>query len=289
MKNKSIQQIIPSQKVNMGGHILEQPLPNQALEQLDPFLLIHHAEWQLKGNQRQQEVGIGGHPHRGFSPVTFVFQGDIRHQDSFGNDAVVHAGGTQWMHAGKGITHSERPSKELAQKGGMQEIIQFWVNSPAKHKMEQPYYLPLSKEETPTLEGEKYNIQVVAGDYKGIKGPAKVFSPMLLLRGEIEASGSVELEIPTDYNTLLYLLDGKLEVNGETAKQKDLVWFNNDGEGVQLSARETTRFILLSGEPIGEKITSYGPFVMNTQTEIMEALRDSQMGKMGVLIENFDN
>ncbi len=289
MKNRSIKQVIPSRKVNMGGHIIEQPLPNKQMEQLDPFLLIHHAEWELKGNQRQQEVGIGAHPHRGFSPVTFIFNGDVRHQDSFGNDAVVQAGGTQWMHAGRGITHSERPSKELAQEGGLQEIIQFWVNTPAKYKMEQPYYLPLSKEETPTIEGDNYQIQVVAGEYQGIKGPAKTFSPMLLLRGEIAATGTVDLEIPRHYNTLLYLLDGSLEVNGTTATKKDMVWFKNDGERLQISAKENTRFIILSGEPIGEEVTTYGPFVMNTQTEVMQAIRDSQMGKMGVLIENFDN
>ncbi len=285
---RSIHQIIPSQKVNMGGHIIEQPLPNKLMEQLDPFLLVHHAEWELQGNQRQQEVGIGGHPHRGFSPVTFVFQGDIRHRDSFGNDQVVKAGGTQWMHAGKGVIHSERPSAELAEKGGTQEIIQFWVNTPAKHKMEMPYYLPLEEAATPTLEGDGFNVQIVAGEYKGIRGPAKTFSPMLLMRGTIQTDAAAEFEIPTDYNTLMYLLDGSLVINGQSATAKDLIWFKNDGEGVALSATKDTRFILLSGEPIGEEVASYGPFVMNTQTEIMEALRDAQMGKMGVLIEDFD-
>jgi redox-sensitive bicupin YhaK (pirin superfamily) len=287
MKNKTVHLIIPSQKVNMGGHILEQPLPNKVMNQLDPFLLVHHAEWQLKGNQRQQEVGIGAHPHRGFSPVTFVFKGDVRHQDSFGNDAVVKAGGTQWMHAGKGVTHSERPSAELAAKGGEQEIIQFWVNTPAKYKMEQPYYLPLAEEDMPFLEGEGYKIQVVAGKYEELTGPAKTFTPMLLMRGDIKENGKVDLNIPAHFNTLLYLLDGNLSINGKNAKQKDLVWFKNDGELLQISATENTRFIILSGEPIGEKVTSYGPFVMNTQTEILEALRDAQMGKMGVLIEDF--
>lgn len=288
MNRKSIVQIIPSQKVNMGGHILEQPLPNGPLSQLDPFLLVHHAEWTLKGNQRQKDVGIGGHPHRGFSPVTFVFKGDVRHQDSFGNDAVVSAGGTQWMHAGKGIIHSERPSKTLAEQGGEQEIIQFWVNTPAEHKMDVPYYLPLTAEETPALEGDGFHIKVVAGEYEGLQGPAETFSPLLLLRGEITPQASTQIKVPSHFNTLLYLLDGKLKVNGQVAGAKDLVWFDNDGDQVEIEAEEATRFIILSGEPIGEKVTSYGPFVMNTQTEIMEALRDAQMGKMGVLIESFD-
>ncbi|NRB51433.1 MAG: pirin family protein [Saprospiraceae bacterium] len=288
MSKKTVAQIIPSQKINMGGHLLEQPLPNAFMQQLDPFLLIHHAEWTFAGNQRQQEVGIGGHPHRGFSPVTFVFKGEVRHQDSFGHDAVVGAGGTQWMHAGKGIVHSERPSKELAEKGGEQEIIQFWVNTPAKYKMERPYYLPLSVEDTPKIEGKGYELQIVAGDYDGNVGPAKTFSPMTLLRGQINAHQTLEINLPANYNTLLYLLDGQLEVNGRSAERKDLVWFANDGESLNLKASVDTRFIVLSGEPIGEKVSSYGPFVMNTQTEIMEALRDSQMGKMGVLIESFD-
>ena len=288
MKLRTVNKIIPSQKVNMGGHILEQPLPNAQMDHFDPFLLVHHAEWELKGNQRQQETGIGAHPHRGFSPVTFVFQGDIRHQDSFGNDAIVKAGGTQWMHAGKGITHSERPSAELAMKGGMQEIIQFWVNTPAKHKMEIPYYLPIAEEDSPKLKDDAYAIQIVAGEYKGLTGPAKTFSPMILMRGEISEGGNIDLEFPDHYNTLIYLLDGALEINGSSANKKDLVTFNNDGSLLDISAKENTRFIILSGEPIGEVVKTYGPFVMNTQTEILEAIRDSQKGKMGILIEAFN-
>lgn len=288
MNIKSIKKIIPSQKVNMGGLIIEQPLPNAGMEQLDPFLLIHHWESTLKGNQNPKNLGVGAHPHRGFSPVTFVFEGDVRHQDSFGNDAIVSAGGTQWMHAGKGITHSERPSKKMAEKGGFQEFIQFWVNTPAKYKMKTPYYLPISKEETPFIDADNPTIKVVAGDYKGVKGPAKTFSPMLLLRGEMEAGKSAAVEIPTTFNTLLYALDGNLEVNGRNVGAKDLVWFDNDGEVLKIEAKATTRLIILSAEPIGESVTSYGPFVMNTQTEIMQALRDAQMGKMGVLIETFD-
>ncbi len=288
MKLRTVKEIIPSQKVNMGGHWIEQPLPNNLMQQLDPFLLVHHAKWNYKGNQKQQDVGIGSHPHRGFSPVTFVFQGDVQHQDSLGNNTIVKAGGTQWMHAGKGITHSERPSAELAKNGGLQEIIQLWVNTPAKYKLESPYYFPLTKEETPVIEHQNYKIQVVAGNYKGIKGKPKTFSPMLLLRGEIKEKAKLELAIPTQFNTLIYLLNGELEVDGKTAKTKDLIWFNNDGDTINILANENTRFIVLSGEPISEKVSSYGPFVMNTQTEIMQAMRDAQMGKMGILIEKFE-
>ena len=288
MNLRSVNKIIPSQKINMGGHILEQPLPNVVMDQLDPFLLIHHAEWEHPGHQKQQDVGIGGHPHRGFSPVTFIFEGDIRHQDSFGNDQVVSKGGTQWMHAGKGIIHSERPSKRLAEEGGAQEIIQFWVNSPSKNKMEPSSYHPLEESDTPYIEGSKFKIHIVAGTYDNIKGPAPTYTPMLLMRGIINSKGETIIKTNPNFNTLIYLLDGAMTINGNEVSAKDLIWFKNDGSMIELKAQLDTRFIMLSGQPIGEEVTSYGPFVMNTQTEILEALRDSQMGKMGVLIEKFN-
>ncbi len=270
----------------MGGHIIDQPLPNNEMQQLDPFLLIHHAQWSYSGGQRARELGVDPHPHRGFSPVTFIYEGELRHQDSFGNDAVVGKNGTQWMHAGKGIIHSERPSEAFAEAGGNLEFIQFWVNTPAAYKMEAPYYLPLSEKETPVINKEGYSIQVVAGTYDDIIGPAKTFSPMTLLRCSVDKGYSLELSLPEKYNTLIYLLDGLLVVNGKEISGKQLVSFAQDGVGVKVDSKETTRFIVLSGEPIDEKVTSYGPFVMNNQTEILQALRDAQMGKMGVLIES---
>jgi redox-sensitive bicupin YhaK (pirin superfamily) len=271
----------------MGGNLVEQPLPVQGIDQVDPFLLIHHWDSPLKGGQHQREVGVGPHPHRGFSPVTFIFKGSLQHRDSLGNDAIVYEGGTQWMHAGKGITHSERPGKELAENGGENEFIQFWVNTPARYKMEAPHYQPISGEETPIVEDNGAHIGVVAGTYKNITGPAKTHSPQLLLRGEADAKAEFFLEIPSKYNCLLYVLDGDLELEGVAVKDKTMIWFENDGETIPVKANADTRFIVLSGEPINETVTSYGPFVMNTQTEIMEALRDAQMGKMGVLIEEF--
>ncbi len=288
MKTKTIMRIIPSQKVNMGGIILDQPLPVQGVDQVDPFLLIHHWDDMLPGNQHQREVGVGPHPHRGFSPVTFIFEGNVEHNDSLGNRATVHAGGTQWMHAGRGITHSERPSASLAASGGKLEFIQFWVNSPSAQKMNPAYYLPVSKEDTPRIDSNGSHIAVVAGEYKGLKGPAQTLSPMTLLRGEINADEELTIDLPETFNTIIYFLDGKVTINDQDAKAKDLVQLSQEGNTLNLSASETSRFIVLSGEPINEEVTSYGPFVMNTQTEVMQALRDAQSGKMGVLIEEFD-
>ncbi|MDA7501829.1 pirin family protein [Chitinophagales bacterium] len=287
MKKRSVKRILPAQLVNMGGHLLDQPLPVQDVDTIDPFLLIHHWNHPLKGGQTQQEVGVGPHPHRGFSPVTFVFKGNVQHRDSLGNDAIVEEGGTQWMHAGQGITHSERPSKELAETGGENEFIQFWVNTPAKHKMELPYYLPLSEAQTPVVSGANYELSVVAGDYEGVVGPAKTYSPQTLLRGTASKGAVFSIHLPQHFNSLIYLLDGRMDVAGKKAFEKDMVWFENDGEEIDIQITEDARFIVLSGEPINEKLSSYGPFVMNSQTEIMEAVRDAQMGKMGLLIEEF--
>ena len=285
---KKIKQIIPAQKVNMGGHMLDQPLPVHGLESVDPFLLIHHWKNKLPGNQSQQDAGVGPHPHRGFSPVTFIFKGEVNHQDSLGNNAMVTDGGTQWMFAGRGLTHSERFSKKMVEDGGDLEIIQFWVNAPSEYKMKQPFYRPISKEDTPLIVTEKAEIYIVAGELNGTKGAVETYSPQLLLRGEVKEGGVVKIPVPSSFNTILYLLDGGLIANGKQLNPKDMAVYELEEGGISFEATKDTRFMLLSGEPIGEKIAQYGPFVMNNQTEIMEALRDSQMGKMGVLIEEFD-
>ena len=287
MKNRTIKHIIPAQKVNMGGHYLDQPLPVQQLDMLDPFLLIHHWKNNLPGGQRPQEAGVGPHPHRGFSPVTFVFKGSVEHRDSLGQSAVVHEGGTQWMFAGRGITHSERFPKELVEKGGELEFIQFWVNAPAAHKMEQPFYKPISKEETPLVEEDKSKIWVVSGEFKGITGAASTYSPQLLLRGHLGIHGKINIPIPKTFNALIYVLEGSLKIDGKSVMTKDMVVFENDGEEITIEATADTTYIVLSGEPLNEPVASYGPFVMNNETQLMEAVRDSQMGKMGVLIEEF--
>ncbi|MEJ6637055.1 MAG: pirin family protein [Crocinitomicaceae bacterium] len=289
MKKRSIKKIIPAQRVNMGGHLLDQPLPVQGVEMIDPFLLIHHWNEPLAKGGRQSELGVGPHPHRGFSPVTFIFKGSVRHQDSIGNTAVISSGGTQWMHAGNGIVHSERPGIELVKNGGEQEFIQFWVNTPAKYKMEAPYYLPITAEDTPEIKTEKSTIGVVAGEFETLKGPAKTYSPQTLLRGEAQAGAILNLSFPPNYNVLLYLLDGSLSVDGKKARVKDLIWFNNDGEGINIHIEEQTRFIVLSGEPINEPVASYGPFVMNTQQELQQAVNDFQNGSMGDLEETFES
>ena len=288
MSTRTVKQIIPAQRINMGGHLLDQPLPFRSVDHIDPFLLIHHWDKPIKAGGNQKELGVGPHPHRGFSPVTFIFKGSVRHQDSIGNNMVVSDGGTQWMHAGNGIIHSERPGIDLVLNGGEQEFIQFWVNTPAKYKMEAPYYLPLSAEQTPKIKLENTCIGVVAGSFMGVLGPAKTYSPQTLLRIDATSACSIELPLPKHYNTLLYLLKGSLSVDDEKVPPKTMIWYKNDGDLLNINISEASQFIILSGEPIGEPMVSYGPFVMNDNEELQQAVSDFQDGKMGELVETFE-
>ncbi|RRB01177.1 pirin family protein [Larkinella rosea] len=280
---RTIQQLIPAPLMSMGELRVRQPLPSGRLSYLDPFVLLHHGHSFLKENENPDHSGVGPHPHRGFSPVTFVFKGGVRHRDSRGNDRSVFEGGTQWMNAGMGIMHSERPlSDEL-------EIIQMWVNTPQSHKKDQPTYYPLLKEETPVFESEDgtVTVNVVSGELLGLKGPIPTFTPINSATLQLKTGGKIYLPLPASHNAFLYLLDGKLRVGDQTeVNARYMVVPENDGAGITLEALEDTRILLMSGEPIGEKIIAQGPFVLNNEVEVMEAYRDYRMGKMGILIED---
>lgn len=274
----------------MGGIILDQPLPSRDIDMVDPFLLIHHWDDKLPGGQAQSQAGVGPHPHRGFSPVTFIFEGGVHHRDSMGIESIIHSGGTQWMNSGSGIVHSERPTKELAELGGSFEIIQFWVNVPAASKLDPPSYQPLSESDTPIFlsDEKRFRVGVVAGQLGEIKGPLKAKSNLIVLRMEAENDGKTHFKIPTTFNCLIYILNGKMTINGSEAGPKQMVIFEHDGEDIELEAKADCRAILLAGEPINEAVVSYGPFVMNTEKEIMEAIKDYQSGKLGELTEVFE-
>lgn len=287
---RSINKIIKAEKVNMGGIMIDQPLPHSQLQQKDPFLLIHHWSSILQGGQRQKEVGVGPHPHRGFSPVTLVFKGALHHRDSLGNDSIVHSGGVQWMNAGKGITHSERPSKELAENGGEFEIIQFWINSPKKFKMDSAEYHPKNKEDIPTviLNDGITELQLISGQYNNVEGPISGKSELLIARIDSSIDSNFFLDLNPNFHTLIYQLNGLSSINNKDVSEKTLVVFENEKGKINIKSKDDSRLLVLSGLPIEEPITQYGPFVMNNTTEIMEAIRDAQIGKMGVLIEEFN-
>ncbi len=289
MKSRSVSRLLYAHQMDMGGMPIRQPLPTQNVEQIDPFLLLHHANIKAPSHVEPDHAGVGPHPHRGFSPVTFIFQGGVHHRDSRGNDSVIYAGGAQWMNAGMGIIHSERPPHDIHEIGGRQEIIQLWINTPAKNKMDQPAYFPLSAEEAPkvtSLDGLVTG-KVFSGEVLNVKGPIPSQAVVNAATFELKKGGTISIPIPPSHNAFIYLLDGQLKVDGfGLVDALHIVHFKNDGEGIAFTAVEDTRILFLTGEPLNEEVVSYGPFVMNNQTQIMEAMRDYQMGKMGVLIEH---
>lgn len=288
MKNRTVSQLLYSHLVDMGGFPVRQPFPTRSVDQIDPFLLLHHADVKTPTHTEPDHAGIGPHPHRGFSPVTFIFKGGVHHRDSRGNDSVIYSGGAQWINAGMGIIHSERPPHDIHEIGGRQEIIQLWINTPAAHKMDQPAYFPLSAENVPeyhTADG-KILMKVFSGSVLGVNGPIPSHTEVNAATLSLKNGGKISIPLPASHSVVLYLLDGQLTIDGfGLVDGLHAVLFKRDGEGISFEARQDTRVLLLSGEPLKEEVVSHGPFVMNTQTEILQAMRDYQMGKMGVLIE----
>ena len=286
--NRNVRFLIPAYDIDMGGIPLKQALPTNKVENVDPFLLLHHVEFIYTSNAPALHQGIGPHPHRGFSPVTFVVEGEVHHRDSWGNNQVAKKGEVQWMHAGRGIIHSERPSQKLADENGKQEIIQLWINTPAAKKMQQPVYQYLPEKSIPVFNSADKLIsnKLVAGKYNGLTGKIKTESELLIIWSNAKNNGSQTYEVPELLNTMLYVIRGNLSVSGYgLVEEKSLVVFENSGDEVEISAMTDAQYLVLAGVPINEKVVQQGPFVMNTTTQIMEAMRDYRMGKMRILIE----
>lgn len=286
MQKRKIKSIIPAQDVQMGPMTLKQPLPMQQIQQVDPFLLIHHAGPIIQEPFSPKNMDVGPHPHRGFEPVTFIFKGEIHHRDSRGNDSIIRSGGVQWMTAGMGIVHSESTSKSFFESGGEIEIIQLWINLPSRLKMVQPRYQGAQQEDIPVQKYQEGNAQinVVSGSYQDLKGPIDSLTGITAYTLELKAGSTLDLPSDPAQNVILYQLNGTSKVNDYPAYKTELVIFEQEGEHIHIEAEEDCALLFLSGFPIGEKVEQYGPFVMNNQTQIMEAMRDYQMGKMGILI-----
>lgn len=282
MKSRKISKVVFAREHAMGEIMVRQPLPSQKVDYLDPFVLLHHAENDVPEDLNLRHSGVGPHPHRGFAPVTFVFEGGIYHQDSRGNTGTVFTGGVQWMHAGMGIIHSERPAIS-----GHQEFIQMWINSPAKHKMDQPAYYPLTAENTPQVwsDDKKIRLSAVSGNILGTKGPVPTLSPINSAMIWGEKTGKVFIPFEASHNAFIYVLTGKVKIGDQEVSAQNMIVLDHDGEGVQLEILEGTKVLFMSGEPIGEAIIAQGPFVVNHEIQITEAYRDYRMGKMGILIE----
>ena len=254
-------------------------------EQLSPFLMLDYMGPE-EFPPTTSRLGVGEHPHRGFETVTIIYHGKVAHRDSTGSGGVIGPGDVQWMTAASGVVHEELHEKEFAEKGGLLEGVQLWVNLPKAFKMTAPRYQTLLSSEIPAVNiGEGAGrLRVIAGEFRGVTGPAKTFSPVHLYDLHLAAGHRIELDLPEGFNSSLFVLHGQVLVNGsQTVGEVEIGLFGQRGERVVLEAKQDATMLVLSGEPIAEPVARYGPFVMNTRDEIIQAVQDYQAGKMGHL------
>ena len=256
-------------------------LPTDSVEHIDPFLFLNHHGPQVY-RPRNNGLPFGPHPHRGFETVTFILEGDILHKDSSGHESVIEAGGIQWMTAGSGLIHAEVSSDRFKQTGGPLEILQLWVNLPAKDKMVAPRYIGLQKEEIPTVTlADGAVIHAVSGQWAGTAGAVQPLADVQLAWVELPAAARLTLPIAAARNIFFYVVRGTVLVNGTEAKSRQLVEFNHDGDELTIDAPADALVLLGHALPFDEPIVSYGPFVMNTEAEIQQAYRDYKRGTFG--------
>jgi redox-sensitive bicupin YhaK (pirin superfamily) len=252
-------------------------------EEMSPFLLLDYAG-PKNFPPTENRLGVGEHPHRGFETVTIVYEGEVEHRDSSGGGGKIGPGDVQWMTAASGIVHEEFHGPEFAKNGGPFEMIQLWVNLPKKDKTAPSGYQSITKAEIPKIEIPGGSVRVIAGQYADRKGPAHTFTPMNVFDVRLQAGKSVEFNLRDGHTTAVFVLKGNLTLlSGENVGEASIAVFEREGEKLKFTAEQDATVLILNGEPIDEPIVAYGPFVMNTETEIKQAFRDYQSGKMGHL------
>lgn len=250
-----------------------------------PFLLLDHAA-RRSFEPASERRGVGEHPHRGFETVTFAYRGEIEHRDSAGGGGIIGPGDVQWMTAAAGIVHEEKHSQRFTEQGGEMEMVQLWVNLPAKAKMSRPGYQSLLDRDFPRLSLGAAQARLVAGALGNQRGPATTHSPMTIFDLQFGEEGVSEFALPSGFNSLTFTLEGEVQVGADARSvlPGQLAVLQRSGsEPVRLRGDKGARVLVLSGEPIDEPVAAYGPFVMNTEAQIMQAVRDYQSGKMGHL------
>ena len=257
------------------------------MERMSPFIML---DYNSKYHFPPSEIpkGVGVHPHRGFETVTIAYKGKVAHHDSAGGGGIIGEGDVQWMTAASGVLHKEYHEEEFSKTGGEFQMVQLWVNLPAKDKMSAPKYQGITNEQISKFElpDNAGTIEVIAGSYKDVKGAASTFTPVNLQNAKLNKGGKAAFSFPENFNTALLVIEGSIKVNDtENVPANHFALFQNDGETFTIEATENTIVLILSGEPINEPIAAHGPFVMNTQAEIMQAFNDVNMGKFGYLEE----
>src|SRR5688572_29639186 len=251
--------------------------------ELSPFLLLDYAGPAVFPPTTERK-GVGEHPHRGFETVTIVYEGEVEHRDSAGGGGVIGPGDVQWMTAAAGLVHQEYHGTGFAQRGGAFEMVQLWVNLPAKHKMTTPGYQGITSAAIPRVElpDGAGAVRVIAGDYNGTRGPARTFTPVNVWDVRLGNGKSATFSVPAGHTTALFVLGGRIQLaDGKPVSEPELAVLERDGETFAMEAKENVTLLVLGGEPIDEPVVGHGPFVMNTVTEIQQAIVDYQNGKMG--------
>lgn len=256
-----------------------------SMERMSPFIMMDYNS-KFKFEPSDIPKGVGVHPHRGFETVTLAYKGKVAHHDSSGNSGIIGEGDVQWMTAASGILHKEYHEENFSKSGGDFQMVQLWVNLPAKAKMSKPKYQGIANDVIPKYQLEQNGgvIEVIAGKYQEVEGAASTFTPVNLQNAKLNKGGEAQFNFPATYNTALLVIEGSIEVNGsEIAPTNHLVLFKNTGETFKVKALEQSIVLVLSGEPINETIAAHGPFVMNTRAELVEAMEDYSRGKFGYL------
>jgi redox-sensitive bicupin YhaK (pirin superfamily) len=257
---------------------------NDIAKHISPFLLMDYAgptEFPPTPNHIR---GVGEHPHRGFETVTIVYSGEVEHRDSAGGGGKIGPGDVQWMTAASGLVHEEKHGEDFAKRGGLFEMVQLWVNLPAKDKMAKPRYQGIEKETIPTvnLPNEAGTVRVIAGEFAGRKGPALTFTSIDLWDTRLQSGKTAEFRLKKGHTSMVFVLSGRVQLaSGEVLSAAELGVLDPNEELFSLAALEEAKVLILGGEPLNEPIVGYGPFVMNTPKEIQEAFRDFEEGKMG--------
>lgn len=288
MKAKSIQQILlpPAPHMVGDGFRVHNFFPtgyNIGKNRMSPFFMMDYNS-KIDFSPRENPRGVGVHPHRGFETVTIVYHGKVAHHDSTGNSGVISEGDVQWMTAASGILHKEYHEEEFSKKGGPFQMIQLWVNLPAKDKMSKPKYQAITNDQLGKYQLDNGGVvEVIAGEFKGVKGAASTFTPIEMYNAKIKKGAAVTFDLPENFNTGILVVEGAVKVNGEKAPADNFILFKNEGETISIEAEEDSILFVISGKPINEPIAAYGPFLMNTNEELEQALEDFNKGKFGYL------
>ena len=287
---KNIKAIIPPPAFHMVGdgfrvHNFFPSHPSIEMTGMSPFFLLDYgSKWIVPPSDKPRGVGV--HPHRGFETVTIAYHGRVAHHDSSGNSGIIGQGDVQWMTAGSGVLHKEYHEKEFSKKGGLMQMVQLWVNLPAKYKMTPAKYQAIENSMMGRFisQDKKSMVEVIAGEYKGIQGPATTFSHMNLFNAKLKKGSRADFSFSNKTNTGMLVIEGEIRVNdSQTAPEDNFILFGHEREEIVIEALKDSVILILNGEPINEPIASYGPFVMNTQSEIKQAYEDLYAGKFGHL------